>query len=205
MSPVRRLAFVAVVVVALVTAAIFTNSTESFEASRPTGPRVGVASETSTWYCAEGSANPNGRADEEIVLGNVGTAASHAVITVFSGSEAAPVRRAVTVAKGAVVRVKVADVVVAADPGVLVEVRGAPTAVEHRISRGSDVALGPCAREPSTDASFAAGTTMKGAELWLALFNPFPDDAIVDVRGITGDGVRARARCKASSSRGSRG
>jgi hypothetical protein len=179
------------VVVALFTAAIVTSPSESPEASQPSGPRVGAFPESSTWYCAEGSSNPNGRADEEVVIGNVGTTASHAVITVFSGSEAAPVRRAVTVAKGAVVRVKVADLIVATDPGVLVEVRGAPTAVEHRIRRGTDDALGPCAREPSADARFAAGTTTKGAELWLALFNPFPDDAIVDVRGITGDGARA--------------
>ena len=54
--------------------------------------------------------------------------------------------------------------------------------------------MGPCAREPRDEARFAAGTTSKGSELWLALFNPFPDDAIVDVEAVTDAGRRAPGR-----------
>ncbi|MEP6623211.1 MAG: DUF5719 family protein [Acidimicrobiia bacterium] len=188
MSVARRAAFVAGVVIALIIAATFTTTGAPRDRAVGTGTDVGTAS---TWYCAEGTSNPNGRADEVIVLGNVGTTKSNALVTVFSGSDAAPVRRSVAVAAGAVARVKVSDIVAVAEPGVLVEVRGGPTVVEHQIQRGTDQALGPCAREPVPRVSFAGGSTMKGAELWLALFNPFPDDAIVDVRGVTGDGVRA--------------
>ncbi len=35
---------------------------------------------------------------------------------------------------------------------------------------------------------FAAGTTVQGAQLWLALFNPFADDAIVDIGFLTNTG-----------------
>ncbi len=191
MSVLRRAGFVVGIVIALIVAAVVTTTGTPRDRAVATGPRVSATAGSSTWYCAEGTSIPNGRADEEIVLGNVGRTKSVAVVTVFSGSDVKPVRRTVPVAAGAVARVKVSDLLAAAEPGVLVEVRGGPTAVEHQIQRGTDLALGPCAREPVRRVSFAGGSTMKGAELWLALFNPFPDDAIVDVRGITGDGIRS--------------
>src|SRR5262249_2025139 len=48
--------------------------------------------------------------------------------------------------------------------------------------------LEPCARGASTDWYFAEGTTVKGAQESLALFNPFGDDAIVDVSLLTDSG-----------------
>ena len=192
MTTKRVTIFLIALLAALVAAAALTGPESPTSAPRQSGPRVGRPSEASaSWYCAEGTASPGGRADEEIVLGNVGTRASHARITVFAGSDVTPVHRESSVAPGAVVHLHVADFAAVAEPGVLVEVSGGATAVEHQIRRGTDVALGPCAREPAPQARFAAGTTAKGAELWLALFNPFPDDAIVDVRAITSDGVRA--------------
>jgi hypothetical protein len=74
---------------------------------------------------------------------------------------------------------------------VVVETTGGRGVVEHTLSRAGDTAMGPCAREPRDVTRFAAGTTSKGSELWLALFNPFPDDAIVDVEAITDGGRRA--------------
>jgi hypothetical protein len=38
---------------------------------------------------------------------------------------------------------------------------------------------------------FAAGTTVRGAQLWLALFNPYADDAIVDIGFVTDAGPLA--------------
>ena len=43
---------------------------------------------------------------------------------------------------------------------------------------------------PPTDWYFAAGTTVKGAQQYLVLFNPFGDDAIVDVSFLTDAGVQ---------------
>lgn len=191
MTVTRRLVFVVGVVIALIVAVAVTGRDPERSVVAATGPRVGGSGSIAAWYCAEGTSSPNGRADEEIVMGNVGPGRTRAVVTVFGGSEVAPVRRAYRVPPGQVVRVHVADIAAIPDPGVLVEVSGGATAVEHRIQRGADIALGPCAREPAPQTHFAAGTTMKGAELWLALFNPFPDDAIVDVQATTGDGLRA--------------
>lgn len=192
MSARLRTAFVAVLIAGMVVAGVVTRRESPPQLLVQAGPRVGSGHDTRVaWYCAEGTSIPNGRADEEVVLGNVAKISSDAVVTVFGGSDLAPVSRSLTVPPGRVVRVRVADILASPEPGVLVEVSGGATAVEHRISRGTDDALGPCAREPSSDAHFASGTSRKGAELWLALFNPFPDDAIVDVRGTTGDGLRA--------------
>ena len=116
-------------------------------------------------------------------------------MTVDGGADVTPVVRPYTVAPGAVVRVRVADLAPIADPGVVVEThRRSRASSSTRSIRAGDTAMGPCAREPATEARFAAGTTSKGSELWLALFNPFPDDAIVDVEAITDGGRRAPGR-----------
>ena len=194
MSSRKRLVVAAVVVVVLVVAAIVTDASSEVPPAIATGPRLDAAGEGTTWYCAEGTANPGGRADEELTIGNVGRARLDAVVTVDGGSEVPPVVRPYTVEPGRVVRVHVADLAPIADPGVVVETQGGRAVVEHTLARAGDTAMGPCAREPSTEARFAAGTTSKGSELWLALFNPFPDDAIVDVEAVTDAGRRAPGR-----------
>jgi hypothetical protein len=62
--------------------------------------------------------------------------------------------------------------------------------VEHVISRGNDVAIGPCSRAASPEWFFAGGTTVRGTEMMLSLFNPFGDDAIVDLTYLTDAGVQ---------------
>ncbi len=191
MSITRRIWFALALVVVFVIGSILTSRESAVSRSVARGPRVEPSASVSAWYCAEGTSNPNGRADEEIVMGNVATTPSRATVTVFGGGGGPAARRRYRVDPGQVVRVRVADIAPLAEPGVVVELSGGATAVEHRIQRGTDSALGPCAREPAPSADFAGGTTLKGAETWLALFNPFPDDAIVDVRATTADGVRA--------------
>lgn len=194
MSSRTRIVAAAVVVVVLVLAAIVTDTSTAAPARSASGPRLEADGVSTTWYCAEGTANPGGRADEELEIGNVGRRPLQAVVTVDGGSDVPPVVRPYTVAPGRVVRVHVADLAPIADPGVVVETSGGRAVVEHTLSRTGDTAMGPCAREPSREVRFAAGTTSKGSELWLALFNPFPDDAIVDVEAVTDTGRRAPVR-----------
>ena len=191
MSITRRIWLALGLVLVLVLGSILTSRESAVLGSVARGPRVDPSASVTAWYCAEGTSNPNGRADEEIVMGNVATTPSRATVTVFGGGGGPAARRRYRLDPGQVVRVRVADIAPLAEPGVVVELSGGATAVEHRIQRGTDSALGPCAREPAPNADFAGGTTLKGAETWLALFNPFPDDAIVDVSATTADGVRA--------------
>jgi hypothetical protein len=62
--------------------------------------------------------------------------------------------------------------------------------VAHELTANDDVATEPCARSASEDWYFAGGTTLKGAEQYLVLFDPFGDDAIVDISFLTDDGVQ---------------
>lgn len=158
----------------------------------PAGPAVPLPGAASTaWFCAAGSSTDEGRADEEIVVANLGDAQAEALVTVMPGAGQDPVVTTLVLPARSQTRVRVGDVLAVPDPGVVVEVFGGRPVVEHLLRRGDDVALGPCAREPSTRRLFAAGTTVKGAELWLELFNPFEEDAIVDATFFTEGGFQA--------------
>jgi hypothetical protein len=167
-------------------------------------PTVAEADAVSTtWYCAEGTSAPGGRADETILITNVGEAEARALVTVMSGSREERASRRATVPRGAQVRVPVSSVLQATEqpdeaglivgPGVVVEVFGGRSVVEHELVGEIDLAVGPCARRAGQDWYFAAGTTERGAEANVALFNPFNDDAIVDLTFATDAGFIAPA------------
>jgi hypothetical protein len=87
-------------------------------------------------------------------------------------------------------RVAIDSVVRDPEVGVVVETFGGRAVVEHEIHGHDDVAVGPCARSATRDWYFAEGSTERGAEDWLALFNPFDTDAIIDVSFLTDQGVQ---------------
>ncbi len=170
-------------------------------AALPTVPEPTAAS--ATWYCAEGTGSPGGRADETIWIANVGDVDARADVTVMPGGTQKPASRRVTVRKGGQVRLPVSSVLEAPEQpdeagnlvgsGVVVEVFGGRAIVEHEIEAQDDVAVGPCARSAGRDWYFAAGTTERGADQYAALFNPFADDAIIDVTFATDAGHVAPA------------
>jgi hypothetical protein len=156
------------------------------------GPRIPPPDAAeSAWYCAEGTSSPGGRADERIFIANVGDRVARARITVMSGPDQAPTVSALRVQPSTVASVRVADILASPEPGVLVEVSGGQAVVTHSISGNGDAGIGPCARDASTQWHFAASTTARGATLWLALFNPFGDDAIVNIEFLTNNGPLA--------------
>ncbi len=186
-----------VVIGALVAAAVYQGRSDS----TPTPPTASPAALaqvavppsdalSSTWYCAEGTSNDGGRADETILIGNVSRTEVAATVTVMPGGDGAPRSREVTVAPGDETRVKVASILATAEPGVVVEVVGGRAVVGHELVHGDDLATEPCARSTGTSWYFAAGTTVKGSEHYLVLFNPFGDDAIADVSFLTDGGVQ---------------
>ena len=68
------------------------------------------------------------------------------------------------------------------------EVDGGGVVVEHEVRAGPDLDVAPCATSGSTEWHLAEGSTVLGATEVLALYNPFADDAIVDVRVTTDEG-----------------
>jgi hypothetical protein len=151
-------------------------------------PSPDVAS--SAWYCAEGTSSPDGRADETVIVASLASSTVDATVTVMPGGDAAPKSRRLRLAPGEETRVRVADILATPEPGVVVETVGGPAAVSHQLQHDGDFAVEPCTRAAGPDWYFAAGTTVAGTVHELALFNPFGDDAIVDITFLTDTGVQ---------------
>ncbi len=143
---------------------------------------------SSAWYCAEGTSSADGRADETVIVSNLSAATVTATVTVMSGSDQPAVSRTIRVEALAQQRVHLTELIATAEPGVVVEVFGGPAVVEHELVGHNDVAVGACSRQASRSWYFAAGTTARDATEHLALFNPYGDDAIVDVSFLTDSG-----------------
>jgi uncharacterized protein DUF5719 len=72
----------------------------------------------------------------------------------------------------------------------VVESFGSPAATDGvLLSRGAGVAAAPCTSQPGTRWYFAAGSTSRGQDTYLLVVNPFPEDAAIGVRLLTGDGA----------------
>ncbi len=96
------------------------------------------------------------------------------------------------VAAGSSTEVDLSDVD-GVEPGytaALVEVDGGEAVVEHRVSTADGTDVSPCSSTASPTWYFAAGATTQDATETLVFFNPFPDDAVVDVTFRTDQDLR---------------
>ena len=73
----------------------------------------------------------------------------------------------------------------------LVEVTGGTVAVEHTVVSDEGEEPAPCASASSPTWYLAAGATTRDASELLAVFNPFADDAVLDLTFTTTEGFRA--------------
>ena len=154
------------------------------------GPTVPSRTNVSAaWYCAEGTSTPDGRATESVIIGNLERHPVDVTVTVMPGGGEQPKSRRFTVDTLAQRKVEIASVLAAAEPGVVVEVFGGQAVVEHLVTGSGDFAVGPCTRQAAPRWFFTGVSTDRGAQDWLVLFNPFGDDAIVDVTFVTANGV----------------
>jgi Family of unknown function (DUF5719) len=157
---------------------------------------------SSTWFCAGGTGNDDGVADHTVVVANPAGQAVAAAVTVFPGTldtdpnaaqvaQQPPAVQTLDVPAGGRATLRLGDVVEAPFVSALVEAPGGDIVVEHQVGgdRGADT--GPCASAASSSWHFAAGSTNREAQELLVLFNPFPDDAVVDITFATTEGFRA--------------
>jgi hypothetical protein len=145
---------------------------------------------SSAWYCAAGTSSPDGAADETVVIASLAQSAIDATVTVMPGGDTAPKQRTLRLAPGEQIDVPVSEILATAEPGVVVETVGGAAAVSHMLSHGDDVGVEACTRSAASDWYFASGTTVEGSQQNLVLFNPFGDDAIVDVGFVTDTGAQ---------------
>ena len=145
---------------------------------------------SSAWFCVGATAVAGGGANGVVSVANPTGRPAAGTVTVF------PVEgevRAVplTVGPNSVAVVALADVVQAPYAAALVDLDTGKAAAELvvRGPLGSDAT--PCSSRASNRWYFADGVTSKDASLALALFNPFPEDAIVDLSFSTDQGRAA--------------
>lgn len=172
------------------------------EAQPPLPLAVGAGALSSTWYCAGGTGTAGGLADHSVTITNPTDQIVRGTVEVF-GTEIVgdgslvylqPSEVAIEVAPQASASIRLADVVLGAWVGALLELDSASAVVSHRVDgpTGSDSA--PCASSASRNWYFPAGSTSRDAREFVAIFNPFPDDAVVNVSFATDDGSRAPQR-----------
>lgn len=158
----------------------------------------------STFYCTGGTAKSAGDPfDSAVSIANPGSTALTARLTVYpsaqdgdaAGAEAVralkPVVKEVPLSARARVEIRLGDLQASPFAAAVVEVSGGGVTVDQRLSGSSGVSMSPCASAASDAWFVPTGTTTKDARELLALFNPFPAQAIVDLSFVTSDGFRA--------------
>ena len=161
---------------------LFASSTPT---ALPTADESGALS--STWYCAAGTATEGGAADLSVVVANAGEEGRRGTVTwVPTGVDR--VVTPVEVGPRSSVRLLARDAVEAPAVSAIVEMDGGDVVVEHVIDSSRGRAGAACASAASDHWYLANGTTARDAVESLVLFNPFPDDAIVDISFATEQG-----------------
>lgn len=146
-------------------------------------------SQSSAWYCPGGPASGAVRVEAVVTATNL--SGSDTVAAVTSMSSAGEVTSSeVTLPAHALVQLDPVKLSGEPHAALIVEPFSADVAVEQSLMVDGELEAGPCATHPSARWYFADGTTVRGAEQWLQLLNPFGDDAIVDVSFFTGEGLK---------------
>jgi hypothetical protein len=192
---------IAIVLVAAALVAVLVGDGDSAMPRQPAAADQPVAipppgARSVAWYCGGGPVSLRGTDDGEqlaagpevLRIGNLGEREQPVRLTAMAeGNIVASAARDVPAMS--TIAVPVRELTDAAEPGVVVETFSNEVVVEHTV-RESGVATGPCATEPGTQWFLPVGTTVAGAQQWLTLFNPFGDDATVDVVFDTSNGRR---------------
>lgn len=158
-------------------------------AELPPVPMAAAAdARSSAWYCTGATAAKDGVADGNVAVANAGGRTLRGTVTVYpSQGESRQVPLEVPAASRKVLRL--ADVASAPFASALVELDGGDAVVE--LAGGGSLGEGvtSCAAAASPTWYFADGVTTRDATETLTLFNPFPDDAVVDLAFGTEEGL----------------
>jgi len=147
---------------------------------------------TSTWFCAGGSARRDGPARHVVTVANPTERPAAGSMRVFvEGGATAEVP--ISVKAHDQVRVALADVVDGDWAAALVEVDAGGVVVTHEVTGPGGWDADRCSSQASPSWYLPWGQTapQEQATMRLALFNPFPVEAVVDITFDTDDGFRA--------------
>ncbi len=192
-SEVRRWPLAALLVALLVAALVAGNATRDTSGAaerRPADDPAAMPAPTSrsaAWYCPGPPPSPaNSKSREHVLVSNLGRAPVDVAVTVLRDRQPAR-HRTMRVAARSTAEAAPEDRVERS--ALIVEPFGADVAVESTNLGPDALASTPCVTQPSSVWHFAAGTTVRGVQQWVVLFNPFGDDAVVDMSFFTEDGL----------------
>jgi Family of unknown function (DUF5719) len=151
----------------------------------PMAARAG--SRSSAWFCTGVTAAPDAAANGTVVVANAGNRALNGTVTVVP-SEGDTKQVNLSVMAHGRTAVKLTDVLNAPYASALVELDGGQAAVEVDATGPLGESVSPCASAASTTWYLAEGVTTKDAAEVITLFNPFPEDAVVDMVFTTEEG-----------------
>ena len=193
MTP-RRLPAVLLVLVLLVAGGLADRAKRPLPASsRRTTYAMPVAAPSSalssTWYCPGATADPRGAAGGSVIVANPTGRAVKGKVTLVPGDPAVkPVVVPIEVPANARTGMSYAEHLSSAWVAALVELDGGGVVAEQSVSGPLGADVMPCAASAADHWYFADGGTTRDASAQLTLFNPFPEDAIVDLSFTTDQG-----------------
>jgi hypothetical protein len=135
---------------------------------------------TSSWFCPGVPSDGADGSDGTITILNPVDTALQTVVTAFP-TTGDPVTKAVTVPERSRIEVRAHDLVTSPYAAVLVELVAGRGLVSQSVVTKLGSTSSPCANDPSASWFLADGSTVLGDDEMLLLFNPFPDQAIVNI------------------------
>lgn len=155
-----------------------------------------LAATSATWFCAAGTGVQAGAADHIVFVANPTDRALTARLDIYGAGVVGTGQTPGTSANHTIVLgphtttvIRLGDLLVAPWVAALVSIDGAGV-VTHQVGGGAGGDIGRCASLASSEWYFPWGQTALGSTLQLALFNPFPGDAVVDLSFATDEGYR---------------
>jgi len=193
----RRIPAIVVIVLLLVAGGAIDRWARSSSDSMPDDPEAAIAlagpaaapasARSSAWYCAGSTGKPDAVADGTVVIANAGVRPLRADVAVLPIGGAAG-QTSVDVAANGRAAVHLADVVQGDYLSAVVELDGGDAVVELSTTGPLGTSVTPCASTASPTWYFAEGVTTRDATEVLLVFNPFPEDAVVDFSFTTEEG-----------------
>ncbi|MCU1371037.1 MAG: hypothetical protein JWO77_2231 [Ilumatobacteraceae bacterium] len=204
-TPRRWLPFVALT--ALVVGAVMVSSEEPSKPPATTDPVLDTSrlpSITATdaiatsWYCGGGTATGDGAAELSVLLANDDRNGAVAEVT-FLGAVGQEATTEVDVPAHGRARVRASEHLEADWVGAIVEIRGGRVGVDREVLGPLGFDAASCSVVASDHWFVPSGSTLRGADETLTVFNPFPDAASVSISFATDTGPRTPRSLRALS------
>ncbi len=144
---------------------------------------------SSSWFCPGVPAGATPGSDGVISVLNPGDSAIEGTLTLYP-IDGEPIARPLALPERSRSDFRMSQVAPGGWAAAVVELLGAEGVVEQTASSSAGFASSACANTAAQTWYLADGVTTLDASLSLLLFNPFPDDAIVDMSFATTSGTR---------------